>query len=233
MTEHLQLSPSELRFRFELRRNIPVTLSLHNPGSEPVAFKVKTTSPKKYCVRPSSGIVDPGATKDVQARLPGQQLWVSAKVDALDRAVKSSLLQVIMQAQREYPPSLADCKDKFLVQTCTVSSDVKEASPDIFETGIGDIKHTKLRVVLLGPQKPPSPVPEGIEEDAPSPGKDKPFQSAQETAGPRPLVGYDTGTSVHSLASTAAEQHMHKQGSSQVAAMRAAQPHSRPAQPGL
>lgn len=68
MTEHLQLTPSELRFRFELRRNIPVTLSLHNPGSEPVAFKVKTTSPKKYCVRPSSGVVDPGSTKDVQAR---------------------------------------------------------------------------------------------------------------------------------------------------------------------
>ena len=138
----------------------------------------------------------------------------------------SSVLQVIMQAQREYPPSLADCKDKFLVQTCTVSNDVKEASPDIFETGVGDIKHTKLRVVLLGPPKPPSPVPEGIEEDAPSPGKDKPITSAQEPAAPRPLAGYDTGTSVRSLAITAAEQHTHVQGSSQVTAL----PTSRPAE---
>ena len=91
---------------------MPCTLTLQNPTGERVAFKVrlltqrtaplaplasaaaptapllappaaaqvKTTSPKKYCVRPSSGIVEPGSSKEVQ---------------------------VIMQAQREYPPSLA------------------------------------------------------------------------------------------------------------------------------
>lgn len=62
----LQISPSELKFRFELRKTIPVTLSLSNPGKEKLAFKVKTTSPKKYCVRPSSGVVEPGSSKDVQ-----------------------------------------------------------------------------------------------------------------------------------------------------------------------
>lgn len=116
--------------RFELRKNVPCTLTLQNPTGERVAFKVKqldqhmcsaavhsaaatrgaspqcfgnraahwlllpskpyfivclcvqvkTTSPKKYCVRPSSGVVEPGSSKEVQ---------------------------VIMQAQREYPPSLA------------------------------------------------------------------------------------------------------------------------------
>ena len=65
---------------FELRKNVPCTLTLTNPTGERVAFKVKTTSPKKYCVRPSSGFVEPGGSKEVQ---------------------------VIMQAQREYPPSLA------------------------------------------------------------------------------------------------------------------------------
>ena len=137
----LTIQPSELKFRFELRKNIPVTLSLHNPGQERVAFKVKTTSPKKYCVRPSSGIVDPGTTKDVQ---------------------------VIMQAQREYPPTgLQDCKDKFLVQTVKVGDKVADISPELFEgPGGTGLKQTKLRVVLVGPPKPPSPVPEGIEEEA-------------------------------------------------------------------
>lgn len=141
----LSIQPTELKFRFELRKNIPVTLSLHNPGQEKVAFKVKTTSPKKYCVRPSSGVVEPGATKDVQ---------------------------VIMQAQREYPPTLADCKDKFLVQTVKVSPKVSEITPDLFDGASGsNIKQSKLRVVLVGPPKPPSPVPEGVEEEtAPSPG---------------------------------------------------------------
>lgn len=144
MAEHLQISPLELKFKFELRKTIPVTLNLTNQGTERIAFKVKTTSPKKYCVRPSSGIVEPGTSRDVQ---------------------------VIMQAQRELPPSLTDVKDKFLVQYCTVGPDVREVAADIFDGSRSkDVKQTKLRVVLVGPPKPPSPVPEGVEED-PSPMK--------------------------------------------------------------
>lgn len=140
----LQVSPPDLKFRFELRKTIPVTLSLTNPTNDRVAFKVKTTSPKKYCVRPSSGFVEPNSSKDVQ---------------------------VIMQAQREYPPSLTDCKDKFLVQSVRMSADVKDVSPEAFDaTKNKDIRQTKLRVILVGPPKPPSPVPEGVEEE-PSPVK--------------------------------------------------------------
>ncbi|KAL4429994.1 hypothetical protein ABPG77_004364 [Micractinium sp. CCAP 211/92] len=137
----LAVAPTELKFRFELRKNVPCTLTLQNPTGERVAFKVKTTSPKKYCVRPSSGIVEPGSSKEVQ---------------------------VIMQAQREYPPSLADCKDKFLVQCVKLgANDAKEVTPDMFDAAKQkDIRQTKLRVVLLGPPKPPSPVPEGVEEPA-------------------------------------------------------------------
>ena len=107
--------------------------------------QVKTTSPKKYCVRPSSGVVDPGATKEVQ---------------------------VIMQAQRDPPASLADCRDKFLVQAVAVAGDAREATPDMFDASKAkDIRQTKLRVVLVAPAKPPSPVPEGNEDsEAASPG---------------------------------------------------------------
>ena len=119
----LQLQPQELKFRFELRKTIPVTLSLSNTGDEPIAFKVKTTSPKKYCVRPSSGVVEPSSTKDVQ---------------------------VIMQAQREYPPSLDDVKDKFLVQYTTAPKGTREVGPDTFDPASNkDIRQTKLRVVLV------------------------------------------------------------------------------------
>ena len=67
---------------------------------------MKTTSPKKYCVRPSSGVVEPGGTKDVQ---------------------------VIMQAQREQPASLADCRDKFLVQAVRCPPDTHDAAADMFD----------------------------------------------------------------------------------------------------
>lgn len=143
--EGLKVNPSELKFRFELRKNIPVTLSLQNPSDYRVAFKVKTTSPKKYCVRPSSGIVEPGATKDIQ---------------------------VIMQPQREAPPSLADCKDKFLVQSVIMEGTEIDVTPEMFDPTRGSkIKQSKLRVVLIGPAKPPSPVPEGVEEETLSPAR--------------------------------------------------------------
>ena len=35
------------------------TLTLRNPSNDKVGFKVKTTAPKQYCVRPNSGVVDP------------------------------------------------------------------------------------------------------------------------------------------------------------------------------
>ena len=76
-----------------------------------------------------------------------------------------------MQAQREAPSSYTDCKDKFLVQSCIVTGDAKDISGDVFEKAGGEMKQTKLRVVLVSPPKPPSPVPEGIEEDN-SPTKD-------------------------------------------------------------
>lgn len=144
-SDGLKISPMELKFRFELRKNIPVTLSLQNPGADRIGFKVKTTSPKKYCVRPSSGVVEPGATKDIQ---------------------------VIMQAQREAPSSLADCKDKFLVQSVIVDSAATDVTAEMFDPAGGkDVKQVKLRVILVGPPKPPSPVPEGVEDENMSPGR--------------------------------------------------------------
>lgn len=41
---------------------VTTNLKLRNPSDKRVCFKVKTTAPRRYCVRPNSGIVDPGAT---------------------------------------------------------------------------------------------------------------------------------------------------------------------------
>jgi ABC-type maltose transport system permease subunit len=35
-------------------------LKLSNPSEKRVLFKVKTTAPKRYCVRPNSGLIEPG-----------------------------------------------------------------------------------------------------------------------------------------------------------------------------
>ena len=38
---------------------VTADLKLTNPSEKKVCFKVKTTAPKRYCVRPNSGILDP------------------------------------------------------------------------------------------------------------------------------------------------------------------------------
>jgi len=53
------------------------------------------------------------------------------------------------------------------VQSLKIDSKTTEITPELFEAASGkDIKQSKLRVVLVGPPKPPSPVPEGVEEEA-------------------------------------------------------------------
>lgn len=41
---------------------VTANLKLKNPSDRKVCFKVKTTAPRRYCVRPNSGIIEPGAT---------------------------------------------------------------------------------------------------------------------------------------------------------------------------
>lgn len=121
----ISVHPEELKFVFELEKQSYCDLKVANNTEQHVAFKVKTTSPKKYFVRPNTGVIQP---------------W------------DSCVIRVTLQAQHEYPPDM-QCKDKFLLQSTTVPphSDVDELPPDTFtkESGERTIQESKLRVVYL------------------------------------------------------------------------------------
>ncbi|CAG5120024.1 unnamed protein product [Candidula unifasciata] len=51
--------PGELRFRGPFTDVVTAELKLTNPTDRRICFKVKTTAPKRYCVRPNSGILEP------------------------------------------------------------------------------------------------------------------------------------------------------------------------------
>jgi len=64
------LEPSgELRFRGPFTDVVTATLKLTNPTEKKICFKVKTTAPKRYCVRPNSGVVDPQGFVEVAVML--------------------------------------------------------------------------------------------------------------------------------------------------------------------
>ncbi|CAK7356395.1 unnamed protein product [Dovyalis caffra] len=137
--ELLSIEPLELKFPFELKKQISCSLQLSNKTDNYVAFKVKTTNPKKYCVRPNAGIVLPRSTCDVI---------------------------VTMQAQKESPPDM-QCKDKFLLQSVKANDGVtaKDINAEMFSKEAGHVvEECKLRVLYVSPPQPPSPVPEGSEE---------------------------------------------------------------------
>ncbi|XP_068601176.1 vesicle-associated membrane protein-associated protein B/C-like isoform X2 [Brachionichthys hirsutus] len=66
----LVLEPQhELKFRGPFTDVVTATLKLTNPTERNVCFKVKTTAPRRYCVRPNSGVIDPGASVIVSVML--------------------------------------------------------------------------------------------------------------------------------------------------------------------
>ncbi|XP_037629071.1 vesicle-associated membrane protein-associated protein B-like isoform X1 [Sebastes umbrosus] len=66
----LALEPQhELKFRGPFTDVVTATLKLTNPTERNVCFKVKTTAPRRYCVRPNSGIIDAGNSVNVSVML--------------------------------------------------------------------------------------------------------------------------------------------------------------------
>ncbi|XP_063244771.1 vesicle-associated membrane protein-associated protein B isoform X2 [Bacillus rossius redtenbacheri] len=49
---------NELKFRGPFTSPVTSYMKLTNPLDKRVCFKIKTTAPKKYCVRPNSGVLD-------------------------------------------------------------------------------------------------------------------------------------------------------------------------------
>lgn len=127
----------QLVFRFEPNKHIRVTLQMKNNTDKNVAFKVKTTNPKKYCVKPSSGIVSGKVSRDII---------------------------VTLNAQKTTPVNLQNCRDKFLIQTAVVPSAGVPVTSQLFEKADqkGELQQTKLRVQMIPPAQPPSPVPEEV-----------------------------------------------------------------------
>ncbi|KAL9231165.1 hypothetical protein vseg_006422 [Gypsophila vaccaria] len=125
-SKHLiSVQPEDLKFVFELEKQTYCDLKVTNNTDQNVAFKVKTTSPKKYFVRPNTGVIHP---------------W------------DSCVIRVTLQAQREYPLDM-QCKDKFLLQSTIVSPNNEDDLPqDTFNKDSGrTIEECKLKVVYASP----------------------------------------------------------------------------------
>ncbi|KAI0005633.1 VAMP-associated protein [Xylariaceae sp. FL0662B] len=145
----VEIDPQELGFRRPFTVEVSEVLRIRNPNTHPVAFKVKTTAPKQYCVRPNSGRIEPG--KEVE-------------------------VSVILQAMKQEPPLDTKCRDKFLVQSVAITGDKEFANLASIWDAIdkSSVQEKKIRVVFLpatgasGPSQleTPSRAPAAAGQDA-------------------------------------------------------------------
>ncbi|KAL1219234.1 Vesicle-associated protein 1-4 [Cardamine amara subsp. amara] len=120
--ELLTIDPLSLQFPFELKKQMSCSLYMTNKTDNNVAFKIKTTHPKKYCVRPNSGVVLPRSICEVI---------------------------VTMQAQKE-APSDTQSNEKFKIQSVIASPGVEEVTDQMFSKEAGRVvEETKLRVTYV------------------------------------------------------------------------------------
>ncbi|KAK0652968.1 PapD-like protein [Cercophora newfieldiana] len=118
----VEIDPLELGFRRPFTVEVAQILRIKNTSATPVAFKVKTTAPKQYCVRPNSGRIEPGHDVEVS---------------------------VLLQAMKTEPPLDARCRDKFLVQSVPITSDKEFVNVTQIWDSVekSDIVEKKIRVV--------------------------------------------------------------------------------------
>ncbi|KAK4047112.1 phosphatidylinositol-binding protein scs2 [Microbotryomycetes sp. JL221] len=113
-----------------LTQLVKKTLSVTNSNQQPVAYKVKTTAPKQYCVRPNSGRIEPGETVEVQ---------------------------VLLQPMKEEPAPGTKCRDKFLVQSVIIDGSKQDLGLQELWTSVekedkASIHEQKIRCAYLSSQ---------------------------------------------------------------------------------
>ncbi|GAA5886453.1 hypothetical protein JCM16303_001414 [Sporobolomyces ruberrimus] len=149
----VSLSPSsQLGFQRPLTTLVKRTLSVTNHNQQAIAYKVKTTAPKQYCVRPNSGRIEPGETVEVQ---------------------------VLLQPMKEDPPAGTKCRDKFLVQSVVITSERENIPlPDLWgvvekdkdsANGVDQIHEQRIRCTYLPAAD--EPVNQSIPEEQATPSK--------------------------------------------------------------
>ncbi|KAE9618994.1 hypothetical protein Lal_00047357 [Lupinus albus] len=159
----LQIEPKELQFIFELKKQSTCSIQLTNNTKHYVAFKVKTTSPKKYSVRPNVGILTPKSTCE---------------------------FIVTMQAQLEGPADTA-FKDKFLIQSTLVPAETTsdDVNSSLFvKDGSRYIEENKMKVALISPPSSSKLSPINGESKNELDHKKVEIYSKKEIQSPEPMV---------------------------------------------
>jgi len=145
----LNIEPeTELVFRGPFKDVVTTILKLTNPSTEVVCFKVKTTAPKRYCVRPNCGLIKPDESINV----------------------------AVMLQPFDYKDSAENKRHKFLVQSIIPKDELQAADVEAFWKNLTDnssVMDSKLKCVFEFPPSEGSGEKVTTEALSSSPPKEK------------------------------------------------------------
>ncbi|AET40980.1 phospholipid metabolism-regulating protein SCS22 Ecym_7130 [Eremothecium cymbalariae DBVPG len=142
----IEIVPDVLEYKPPFTTSSTEYVTITNKSSDTVAFKVKTTAPKIYCVRPNAAVV-----------APGEQVQI----------------QVILLGLSEEPAPDFKCKDKFLLITLPApyelgDSTVAEVWPQLEAEFKQQAVSKKIKVkYLINTQSGKAPVDDLVAEEEP------------------------------------------------------------------
>lgn len=137
--------PSELRFRGPFLKPVVTVMKLMNPTENTILFKIKTTAPRKYCVRPNFGAVKPQSQTEVE---------------------------ICLQASFIFDPNEKN-KHKFMVQSFVVPEGATDHLKLWKDVKPEQLMDTKLRCVFEMPGESPIGDSVGTKQDVGAEGEFK------------------------------------------------------------
>ncbi|CAG9558318.1 unnamed protein product [Danaus chrysippus] len=139
-------------------------MKLTNPTDHTVLFKIKTTAPKKYCVRPNSGFLDPKSKVDIA--ITPQPVNVESNEKNKHKFMVQSVIAPegkinIDQVWKEInPKQLMDYKLKCVFET----PQVKSANDSGDNAAANEV--TKKRVAVADESKPAVKDSDGVQSES-------------------------------------------------------------------
>lgn len=144
--------PVELRFRGPFTDVVTSELTLSNPSDKILCFKIKTTAPRRYCVRPNSGVITPKQTVTVS----------------------------VMLQPFDFDPNEKN-KHKFMVQAIIIPNADVDLEGVWKATDTSNVMDTKLKCVFEWPANQ-APAAASTEKAEAAPVDNKTFKTASATA---------------------------------------------------
>ncbi|KAM3968721.1 VAMP-associated protein 33kDa isoform 3-T3 [Aphomia sociella] len=161
---------NELKFKVDFsglfEQGYTTYMRLINPSSDTVLFKIKTTAPKKYCVRPNSGMLEPNSK--VEIAITPQPVYVDPNEKHKHKFMVQSVIAPegknnIDQVWKEISPEqLMDYKLKCVFETPR-GTNLNESGDNAAQNEV-----TKKRVAVADEAKTTSktlPKSENVEND--------------------------------------------------------------------